>query len=162
VRAVFAAGQVVGRVEQFYVQRYGTPQGARRLAVAGTGTDIHLWRVGTDRIAKRVTTLRGHTGVVNRLSFSRDGRLLASAADDGNIRLWTIPPTDGRIEDARPRSTLIKLPRGWAAVAPDGRYKTDGDVSGELWHLVGMCRFELGELDGYLDQVREVGLEEEL
>jgi WD40 repeat protein len=132
------------------------------LAVAGTGTDVHLWRVGTDRTAKRATTLRGHTGVVNRLSFSRDGKLLASAADDGNIRLWTIPSTGSGLEDARPRSTLINLPRGWAAVAPDGRYKTDGDTRGELWHLVGMCRFELGELDGYLDQVQQVALEEEL
>ena len=132
------------------------------LAVAGTGTDIHLWRVGTDRAAKRATTLRGHTGVVNRLSFSRDGKLLASAADDGNIRLWTIPSTGSGLEDARPRSTLINLPRGWAAVAPEGRYKTDGDTRGELWHLVGMCRFELGELDGYLDQVQQVALEDEL
>jgi WD40 repeat protein len=131
------------------------------LAVAGTGTDIHLWRVGTGRTAKRITTLRGHTGVVNRISFSRDGGLLCSAADDGNIRLWTMPPAD-EIEQARPRSTLINLPHGWAAVAPDGRYKTDGDVSGELWHLVGMCRFELGELDGYLEQVRQVELAEEL
>ncbi|HET9173214.1 MAG TPA: TIR domain-containing protein [Actinospica sp.] len=132
------------------------------LAVAGTGTDIHIWRVGTDREAKRAATLRGHTGVVNRLSFSRDGRLLASAADDGNIRLWTIPPTDAGLEDAGPRSTLINLPRGWAAVAPYNRYKTYGDTRGEMWHLVGMCRFELGELDGYLDQVEQVDLEAEL
>ena len=131
------------------------------LAVAGVDTDIHLWEVGADRPARKAATLRGHTGVINRLSFSRDGGLLASAADDGNVRLWTIPPTD-RIGQAAPRSTLINLPRGWAAVAPGGRYKTGGDVSGELWHLVGMCRFELGELDGYLDQVQQVGLEDEL
>lgn len=131
------------------------------LAVAGVDTDIHLWEVGTNREARRAKTLRAHTGLVNRLSFSRDGNLMASAADDGNVRLWTIPPP-GRIEQAAPRSTLINLPRGWAAVAPDGRYKTDGDIVGELWHLVGMCRFELGELDGYLDQVQQVGLDEEL
>ena len=131
------------------------------LAVAGTDTDIHLWQVDPDRPARKAATLRGHTGVVNQLSFSRDGTLLASAADDGNVRLWTIPPTD-RIEQAHPRSTLINLPRGWAAVAPGGRYKTDGDVVGELGHLVGMCRFELGELDGYLDEVQQVGLEAEL
>ena len=66
------------------------------------------------------------------------------------------------VEQARPRSTLTNLPRGWAAVAPGGRYKTDSDVVGELWHLVGMCRFELGELDGYPAEVQQVGLEAEL
>jgi WD40 repeat protein/transcriptional regulator with XRE-family HTH domain/type II secretory pathway predicted ATPase ExeA len=131
------------------------------LAVSGVDTDIHLWEAGAGRAPRHAATLRGHTGVVNRLSFSRDGSLLASAADDGNVRLWNIPPA-GRLSQATSRSTLIGLPDGWAAIAPDGRYKTDGDIAGELWHLVGMCRFELGELDGYLDPVRQVSHDEEL
>jgi WD40 repeat protein/transcriptional regulator with XRE-family HTH domain len=131
------------------------------LAVGGVDTTVHLWQVDADGTPRYATGLRGHTGIVNRLSFSHDGTLLASAADDGNIRLWNIPRTD-RMHEAQPRSTLIGLPRGWAAVAPDGRYKTHGDIAGELWHVVGMCRFELGELDGYLDQVRQVELVEEL
>lgn len=136
------------------------PQGSI-LAVGGVDTDIHLWEVGVDRTPQHAATLRGHTGVVNHLSLSHDGELLASAADDGNVRLWRIPSPD-RPDLATSRSTLIGLPNGWAATAPDGRYKTHGDIEGELWHLVGMCRFELGELDGYLDQVRQVELTEEL
>ncbi|WP_051452189.1 TIR domain-containing protein [Actinospica robiniae] len=131
------------------------------LAVSGADTNIHLWEVGAPGGPRHAAMLRGHTGVVNRLSFSRDGGMMASAADDGNVRLWTVPPID-RVHEARARSTLIGLPHGWAAVAPDGRYKAAGDIAGELWHLVGMCRFELGELDGYLDQVRQVALDAEL
>ena len=137
-----------------------TPDGSV-LAVGGMATDIHLWKVDGAGDPLLTATLTGHTGVVNRLSFSRDGSLMASAADDGNVRLWTIPPA-GRVHEAKPRSTLIGLPHGWAAVTPDGRYKSDGDIRGELWHLVGMCRFELGELDGYLDQVRQIALDDEL
>lgn len=131
------------------------------LAVSGADTNVHLWEIGGPGAPRLVTSLRGHTGVVNRLSFSRDGSLLASAADDGNIRLWTVPPA-GRVHEAKARSTLIGLPHAWAAVAPEGRYKAAGDIAGELWHLVGMCRFELGELDGYLDEVQQVAIEAEL
>lgn len=131
------------------------------LAVSGVDTDIHLWEVGAGRAPRHAATLSGHTGAVNRLSFSNDGELLASAADDGDVRLWRIPRS-GRLDQAAPRSTLITLPNGWAAVAPDGRYKTYGHIEGELWHLVGMSRFELGELDGYLDEVRQVEVTEEL
>ncbi|MBV9357807.1 MAG: hypothetical protein JO023_20020, partial [Chloroflexi bacterium] len=35
-----------------------------------------------------LTTLRGHTGVVWSVAFSRDGQLLASGGDDGMLRLW--------------------------------------------------------------------------
>jgi WD40 repeat protein/3',5'-cyclic AMP phosphodiesterase CpdA len=55
--------------------------------------------------------------------------------------------------------TLLGLPEGWAALSPDGRYKQEGDVSGQFWHVVGMCRFDGGELGSYLPAVRRIPLD---
>lgn len=38
---------------------------------------------------------------------------------------------------------------------PDGRYKIHGDINGRFWHVIGLCRFEPGELDDYLDAFTE-------
>jgi|GEM_PF-2051531 len=43
---------------------------------------------------KQVATLTGHTARVVRVAFSGDGQRLASSADDGTARLWTL---DGKL-----------------------------------------------------------------
>jgi hypothetical protein len=45
---------------------------------------------------------------------------------------------------------LIPRPEGWATVLPDGRYKLGGDIARAFWHVIGLVRFEPGELDPYL------------
>jgi serine/threonine protein kinase len=61
-----------------------TPDG-QYLAIGWTGGDIELRRTSD---GSSVQTLKGHTRVVGSLSFSRDGRTLASGAGDKTIRLW--------------------------------------------------------------------------
>ncbi|MFI7502998.1 TIR domain-containing protein [Streptomyces sp. NPDC049687] len=125
------------------------------LATAGDDRTVRLWDARTGR---ETAALSGHTGRVLAVAFSPDGSLLASGGEDGTVRLWDLP-ADG---PAALRATLVGLPGGWAALAPSGGYKYEGDVSGEFWHAVGMCRFEPGELDGHLPGVRNVPSEEPL
>ncbi|MEV4495778.1 TIR domain-containing protein [Micromonospora arborensis] len=128
-----------------------SPNGAL-LATAGDDLNIRLWDPGTGRLHG---TLAAHTRRVWSVAFSPGSSLLASAGDDGTVRLWDVADP----EHAQLRSTLIGLPDGWAAVSPDGRYKLDGDPANQFWHVIGTCRFEVGELDPYLTQVRRLAVD---
>jgi WD40 repeat protein/3',5'-cyclic AMP phosphodiesterase CpdA len=121
------------------------------LATAGDDLDIQLWKVRQGGCEFR-QSLAGHTRAVMSLAFNPAGDMLASGGDDGTARLWTVAGD----RPATPHSTLLSLPHGWAALAPDHRYKTGGTVRGELWHVIGTCRFELGELDEMMTEIRHV------
>ena len=57
----------------------------KRLATGGDSGVITLWDTAT---GQEVLTLRGHSGAISRLTFSADGRFLASASKDGSVKLW--------------------------------------------------------------------------
>ncbi|MGW4472046.1 TIR domain-containing protein [Nonomuraea sp. NPDC004354] len=122
--------------------------GGDLLATGGDDLAVRVWEVATGRL---LHTLTGHTRRVLTVAFSPDG-LLASAGDDGVVILW---------RDGVRQATLLGLPEGWAALAPDGRYKFQGEVAGQFWHVIGTARFELGELDPHLPAVRSVALDAE-
>ncbi|GHE07571.1 TIR domain-containing protein [Streptomyces alanosinicus] len=126
------------------------------LATAGDDRTVRLWNPETGR---ETAALRGHTGRILAVAFSPDGSLLASAGEDGTVRLWQVPADAAAESPATLRATLVGMPGGWAALSPTGGYKYEGDVTGEFWHAVGMCRFEPGELDGHLPGVRHVALD---
>ena len=124
---------------------------ANLLATAGDDLVVRLWDPASGR---HLHTLTGHSRSVWSVTFDPSGDLLATGGDDGTTRLWSVAG-----ERPVARLTLLGLPEGWAALAPDGRYKLEGDVGGQFWHAIGMCRFETGELDPYLPGVRQLPLD---
>ncbi|EDY46831.2 NACHT and WD40 repeat domain-containing protein [Streptomyces sp. SPB074] len=133
------------------------------LATAGDDRVIRLWDPET---GTRVAELTGHSGRVCSLSFSPDGTRLASGGDDGTVRLRRVRARPGAVaaQDATvtAKATLVGVQGGWAALTPDGGYKSEGEVGGEFWHVVGMTRFPPGELDRHLPGARRLARAEEL
>lgn len=59
----------------------------RLLASVGHDGTVRLWDPVTGQLT---TTLKDHSGTVNSLAFSSDGRLLANAGLDGVVNLWDL------------------------------------------------------------------------
>lgn len=62
------------------------------LAVANTEGVILLYPLSGSQIESLpIVRYRGHTGQVNAVDFSRTGELIASAGNDGTVRIWETP-----------------------------------------------------------------------
>lgn len=128
------------------------------LATAGDDLAVRLWNV---RTGDHLSTLLGHTGRVWSVDFSPTRDALVSSGDDGTAVVWDLSPLAVGRHPAI-RMTLIGLTNGWVAATPDGRYKLDGEVGSDVWHVVGNCRFPLDGLGQYLPQVRRVPFDQDL
>ncbi|WP_437628049.1 pentapeptide repeat-containing protein [Sorangium sp. So ce1151] len=114
------------------------------LASGSDDRSVRLWRTSTGDIA---CVLQGHEEKVVDVAFIPDGATLLSSSTDGTLRVWDV-------RTGACLAVLLKLPEGWVAFRPDGRYKLGGNIAGGFWHAANLCRFELGELDALVPGLR--------
>jgi WD40 repeat protein len=118
------------------------------LASGGPGTDIILWNSSTGEVVRRLLGgLAGHTASIRGLTFSPDGRWLASASTDFSARIW-----DLKTSKARPP---MKHPDRVEAVAfsPDSQLLATGgwDNRVRLWQVASGRLMQ--ELEGHKNRV---------
>ncbi|WP_437664252.1 pentapeptide repeat-containing protein [Sorangium sp. So ce1182] len=120
-----------------------SPDGAF-IASGSSDESIRLWDAPTGNF---VRVLIGHSDSVTRVAFSPDSAILFSCSRDDTMRLWDV-------RTGACLAVLLKLPEGWVAFRPDGRYKLGGNIAGGFWHAANLCRFEPGELDALFPYLR--------
>ena len=87
------------------------------------GQDLVVWNVES---GGSIGTLVGHTGLVNAISFSRDGRLAVSAANDNTLKVWDLGAV--RISKKGEKQSefltgLVQMPDGKRAISTHMRGK---------------------------------------
>lgn len=114
---------------------FGTPHtfafsnDGRQCAVA-SGKTIKLFEPTSGR---NLATISGHTGEVVAVSFSADGKSLATTSLDSTIKIWDVAA--GRVELARTLSGMA-LPVESAAFSRDGRaLAVSGASAVSVWEL---------------------------
>jgi WD40 repeat protein len=95
--------------------------------------ELKVWLIGRE---PELYTLRGHRGAVQCMSFSPDGRLLASGGNDGFVMIWDPTPSRELVEI--PNGVLPSTKHTTDVASPDGRFRAE--VRDREIHLIPLDR----------------------
>ncbi len=89
---------------------------------------VHVWDLSAQP-PKQLPSLPGHAATVRAVTFAPDGKLLATADDDGRLILWE-PATGKNLNDWKLGGAITSL-----AFAPDSRHLAVGNGNGTTYIL---------------------------
>jgi len=76
-----------------------------------------------------IMTLMGHDGAVSSVSYSSDGRLLASGSEDGSVRIWNTQMGEEAMSPLRSGDGNVLS----VDFSPNGKWVAFGTISGAVW-----------------------------
>ncbi|KAL4941177.1 WD40-repeat-containing domain protein [Aspergillus oleicola] len=101
--------------------------------------DIPKWVKGLPEVEESwsamIQTLQGHCDGVGSVAFSPDGKMLASGAEDGTVKMWN--PITGELQQTlggHENSATITLSNQFLASSSGGTTRIWNPSTGELYH----------------------------